>query len=288
MVRKMKLKEAFEIIETRLIENGICEKRDAEELVLYGVGSSVKENPEKELTESQMQILNELMRRRISHEPLQYIIGEWDFYDKTFCVGEGVLIPRPDTEILVEKCIEDNKDNEDLILIDLCAGSGCIGLTLEDKLSLKELYMVEKSGEAYEYLKKNSENFGSHAKLILGDIFDEEVIKTLPSADMITCNPPYLNVTDMTPGVLQEEVSFEPFEALYGGEDGLEYYRKTARLYKNKLKESGKIYFEIGIGQEEEVMRILIQNGYTNVRKKKDYSGIYRVITAGVSNEYAD
>lgn len=284
----MKLKEAFEIIETKLIEGGIDAKRDAEELVLYGVGVSVKEDPEKELNESQMQILNELMRRRIGHEPLQYILGEWDFYDKTFCVGEGVLIPRPDTETLVEKCIEDNSEGENLILVDLCAGSGCIGLTLEDKLSLKELYMVERSEDAYRYMTKNAENFGSKAKLILGDIFDEEVIKKLPSADIITCNPPYLNVTDMTPGVLQEEVSFEPFEALYGGEDGLEYYRKTARLYKDKLKESGKIYFEIGMGQEAEVMRILIQNGYTNVRKKKDYSGIYRVITAGVSNEYAD
>lgn len=284
----MKLKEAFEIIETKLIEGGIDAKRDAEELVLYGVGVSVKEDPEKELNESQMQILNELMRRRIGHEPLQYILGEWDFYDKTFCVGDGVLIPRPDTETLVEKCIEDNSERENLILVDLCAGSGCIGLTLEDKLSLKELYMVERSESAYRYMTKNAENFGSKAKLILGDIFDEEVIKKLPSADIITCNPPYLNVTDMTPGVLQEEVSFEPFEALYGGEDGLEYYRKTARLYKDKLKESGKLYFEIGMGQEEEVMRILIQNGYTNVRKKKDYSGIYRVITAGVSNEYAD
>lgn len=284
----MKLKEAFEIIETRLIENGITEKRDADEIILYGIGVSVKDDPEKELNESQMQILNELMRRRIGHEPLQYIIGEWDFYDKTFCVGEGVLIPRPDTETLVERCIEDNNEGENLILVDLCAGSGCIGLTLEDKLSLKELYMVEKSEDAYRYLEKNSENFGSKAKLILGDIFDGEVIKALPSADIITCNPPYLNVSDMMPGVLQEEVSFEPFEALYGGEDGLEYYRKIARTYKSKLKENGKIYFEIGIDQEEEVMRILIQNGYTNVRKKKDYSGIYRVITAGVSNEYAD
>ncbi len=284
----MNLKEAFEIIESRLVENGIDGKKDAEEIVLYGTGISVKEDPEKELSEAQMQVLNELMRRRIGHEPLQYIIGEWDFYDKTFCVGEGVLIPRPDTETLVEKCIEDNGGNENLTLVDLCAGSGCIGLTLEDKLSLKELYMVEKSGDAYRYLERNSKNLGSKAKLILGDIFDEEVINALPVADIITCNPPYLNVRDMTPGILQEEVAFEPFEALYGGEDGLEYYRKIARLYKSKLNESGKIYFEIGIGQEEEVMKILIQNGYTNVRKKRDYSGIYRVITAGVSNEYAD
>lgn len=284
----MNLKEAFEIIESRLVESGIDGKKDAEELVLYGTGISVKEDPEKELSEAQMQVLNELMRRRIGHEPLQYIIGEWDFYDKTFCVGEGVLIPRPDTETLVEKCIEDNGGNENLTLVDLCAGSGCIGLTLEDKLSLKELYMVEKSGDAYRYLERNSKNLGSKAKLILGDIFDEEVINALPVADIITCNPPYLNVRDMTPGILQEEVAFEPFEALYGGEDGLEYYRKIARLYKSKLNESGKIYFEIGIGQEEEVMKILIQNGYTNVRKKRDYSGIYRVITAGVSNEYAD
>ncbi|MCC8192747.1 MAG: peptide chain release factor N(5)-glutamine methyltransferase [Ruminococcus sp.] len=284
----MKLKEAYEIIEERLIQNGIAEKRDAHELIMYGIGVSEKEEPEKELSESQLQILNELMRRRMDHEPLQYIIGEWDFFDKTFKVGEGVLIPRPDTETLVEKCIADNSEGKGLTLIDLCAGSGCIGLTLEGRLDLSELYMVEKSKSAYEYLSQNASDFGSSAKLILGDAFDKKIIDSLPQADIITCNPPYLNVSDMTPGVLQAEVAYEPFEALYGGEDGLEYYRLIARLYKKKLKETGKLYLEIGIGQEAEVMRILIQNGFTNVRKIKDYGQIYRVITAGVTNEYAD
>ncbi len=284
----MKLKEAKEIIKTKLSEGGISNPKEVDELILYATGKSALKTPDYTLKESEQKVLNELMKRRLDHEPLQYIIGEWDFYGKHFLVGDGVLIPRQDTETLVEKCLNDNKQKSGMTVIDLCAGSGCIGLTLEDRLSVSHLLMIEKSRAAFEYLEKNTDNFESDAKLILGDIFDESVIKGLPKADIITCNPPYLSVEDMMPQNLQPEVSFEPFEALFGGQDGLDYYSKIARAYKGVLKKDGKMYLEIGIGQEQEVMTLLIHNGYTNVRKHKDLSGIYRVVTAEVSDEYAD
>lgn len=284
----MNLKEARDIIRNKLSEIGITNQRESDELVLYATGKSASKMPDHTVKESEKRILHELMKRRLDHEPLQYIIGEWDFYEKTFAVGDGVLIPRQDTETLVEKCIAENKEKSDLTVIDLCAGSGCIGLTLENRLNVSKLIMIEKSEAAFDYLKRNSDNFGSGAELLLGDIFDDAVIKDLPKADLITCNPPYLSVDDMLPKNLQPEVAYEPFEALYGGQDGLDYYSRIARAYKDVLKKDGKMYLEIGMGQEQEVMTALIQNGYTNVRKHKDLAGVYRVITAEVKDEYAD
>lgn len=284
----MKLKEARDIICQKFSEGGINNPKEADELVLYATGKSAAKTPDYTLKESEQMVLNELMKRRLDREPLQYIIGEWDFFGKTFCIGNGVLIPRQDTETLVEKCIDDNRQKSGMTVIDLCAGSGCIGLTLEDRLPVSQLVMIEKSEAAFKYLEKNTDNFESDAMLILGDIFDGSIIKGLPKADIITCNPPYLSVEDMLPQNLQREVSFEPFEALYGGQNGLDYYAEIARSYKGVLKKNGKIYLEIGKGQDQEVMTALIQNGYTNVRKHKDLAGIYRVVTAGVSDEYAD
>lgn len=283
----MKIAEAKDIIEEKLISGGIKPGRDAQELLLFGLGKERLKDTETSLNEGELQILNDLVRRRLDHEPLQYIIGEWDFYGKTYAVGEGVLIPRPDTETLVERVIEDFKGKEDLTVVDLCAGTGCIGYTLEKKLKAARVIEIEKSEQAFCYLEKNRKKRRSSAELILGDIFDEAVLKRFPRADIITCNPPYLKQDDFLPVALQPELRFEPFEALYGGVDGLDYYAAIARSYKGILKPEGRIYFEIGINQEEEVMRSLVQNGYTNVRKYRDLGGIYRVVAAGVSEQYA-
>lgn len=283
----MKIKEAQEVMELMLDEAGLGGGRDVPELMAFGLGKERLLDTQQSLNEGELQTLHDLVRRRIDREPLQYIIGEWDFYGETFSVGEGVLIPRSDTETLVEKCIKDNSDKTDITVIDLCAGSGCIGLTLEKNLSAKCVIEVEKSAAAFEYLKENKEKHNSDAKLILGDIFDEEIIKALPQADVITCNPPYLSKADFMPGTLQPELEFEPFEALYGGEDGLDFYARIARAYKPLLKKDGIIYLEIGFSQEQEVMKAFIQNGYTNVRKHRDLGGVYRVITADISEQYA-
>ena len=218
---------------------------------------------------------DQLCKRRINSEPLQYILGEWEFYGKTLKVGEGVLIPRQDTEILVDIVKQKVKGKKDLTLIDLCSGSGCIAVALADK-NFNDIFCVEKSSEAFKYLEKNVKLNNCYIKLILGDVMEQNVIDSLPQADVITCNPPYLTKDDMEN--LQKEVRFEPAQALFGGDDGLDFYRQIIRLYKNKLNENGMLIFEIGIGQEDEVMAMMIQHGFKDVRVRADLCGINRCV----------
>lgn len=219
---------------------------------------------------------DELIERRIGGEPLQYLIGEWEFYGLTLKVGEGTLIPRQDTETLVDLVVDKYKNSDNLTIADLCSGTGCIGIALEKNLRCDKVYCVEKSEKAAEYLKENLKLNASDAELIRGDVLDEDTVGKIPQADIIACNPPYLTKEDMEN--LQREVSFEPAEALFGGEDGLDFYRGITRLWKNKLKDGGMLIYEIGVGQEDEVMRILIQHGFKNVRCRRDLCGIERCV----------
>lgn len=217
-----------------------------------------------------------LLARRLVGEPLQYIIGEWDFCGKTFEVGPGVLIPRADTETLIDEAVKAVKNRKALTVLDLCAGTGCIGLTLEDMLDCKELYCVEKYSAAFDYLQKNIRLHNSSAKAVQADVLEEAVLELVPQADLIVCNPPYINAEDMKK--LQKEVTYEPKEALAGGEDGFDYYRAVTRLWKDKLAPEGIIIYEIGAGQESEVMEIMIQCGLKNVRVRRDMAGINRCV----------
>ena len=199
-----------------------------------------------------------LCKRRLSGEPLQYILGEWEFYGLPFKVGEGVLIPRQDTETLIDIAVKKLGREENLVITDLCSGSGCIGIALEKNLSCEKVVCVEKSDEALSYLKQNVCINNSKAEVIHGDIFDDNIINSVPLSDLI--------------------VTFEPVCALFGGEDGLDYYRDITRIYKDKIKDGGMILFEIGMGQEDEVMRILIQHGFKNVRTRADLTGVNRCV----------
>lgn len=221
-----------------------------------------------------------LIKRRVSGEPLQYILGEWEFYSLPIKVGEGVLIPRQDTETLVDTAIELYKDISGITVLDLCSGSGCIGLALEKNLDLKEIVLVENSKAAIEFLKKNVKLNNSKAEVVKGSVFDNDVIDRLPQADLIVSNPPYLSSMDMEN--LQREVEFEPKDALFGGEDGLDFYREMAGLYISKLNSGGRLMFEIGINQGNEVSQILINAGYKNVSIIKDLCGADRVVTGEV------
>ena len=221
-----------------------------------------------------------LIKRRVYGEPLQYILGEWEFYSLPIKVGNGVLIPRQDTETLVDTAIELFKDKCGITVLDLCSGSGCIGLALEKNLAVKKIVLVENSKSAVDYLKENVRLNNSKAEIVKGSVFDNAVIDMLPQADLIVSNPPYLSSSDMEN--LQREVEFEPKDALFGGEDGLDFYRDIAGLYINKLNSGGRVFFEIGIDQGVEVSRILTDAGYKNVRIIKDMCGADRVVTGEV------
>ena len=218
----------------------------------------------------------EITEKRVSGYPLQYILGEWEFYGLPFEVGEGVLIPRQDTETLVEIAADYLKtlpENERKTL-DLCAGSGCIGITLA-KLFGADVTLVEKSPEAFAYLERNIalNDVKAQCNAVLGDCFDEE--KICGEYNLILSNPPYLTEKDMEN--LQKEVTFEPKTALYGGEDGLDFYRALLSKYPKMLKENGLFAVEIGMGEEKAVAELFRENGLV-ARFAEDLRGIVRVV----------
>lgn len=227
------------------------------------------------ITEYQRVNLTAIVKQRLARYPLQYILGHWDFYGRAYRVGPGVLIPRQDTETVIETCLELIKDTEKPRILDLCAGTGCIGITLAAEKENSEVVLVEKYEEAARYIEHNIRlNAPENAKLSMGDIF--EGCEADKKYDLIVSNPPYIKADEME--TLQPEVKFEPDTALYGGEDGLMFYRAIAVNYKESIKKGGKLVFEIGFSQAEEVSAILKNAGYGNITVKKDISENDRVV----------
>lgn len=222
-----------------------------------------------------------ICNRRIQHYPLQYIFGEWEFYGIPLEIGEGVLIPRADTEILVDTVCSLRSGMKETKLLDLCSGSGCIPIAISSNLPNVSGYALENDYQAFEYLKKNLEK---HAPKIIPfkcDVIQRKTAERFSGFDIITCNPPYLTTEDME--CLQKEVTFEPEVALFGGDDGLFFYKYVTKLWKDSLYKGGYLVYEIGKGQEIDVTNILKQNGFENIQYFKDFNSIIRVITASSS-----
>lgn len=219
------------------------------------------------------------VERRKNREPLQYIIGIWPFFGLDFYVGEGVLIPRPDTEILCETAIEFLKGRKNPKILELCAGSGCVSTAIGKNVENCGLCCVELSDAALFYLKKNLEFHGlsEKAEVIKADVLLDGTAEKLPkNFDTIVCNPPYIKSGDIA-SLEPEVASFEPRLALDGGEDGLVFYRK-AKKYIPLLRHGGMIAFEVGIGQSDDVAALLECFGLNNVFVKKDFGGVERVV----------
>lgn len=234
----------------------------------------------RELSQSESARLEDMVARRISGEPLQYIIGEWEFYGLRFKVGKGVLIPRQDTETLADRALSLLKDVKQPKIMDLCSGTGCIPIALSYHISQAQIYAAELYEDAYNYLEANIANHGNKVKPYRLDVLDESAAKLFSALDMITCNPPYLTGKDMSE--LQKEVSFEPESALYGEDDGLEYYRIIPKIWRESLRKGGYILFEIGCGQAKSVSEILNDCGYSDITVVKDLAGKDRVVQAKI------
>lgn len=221
--------------------------------------------------------LSELCRKRACGEPLQYLIGRWDFMGRSFEVGEGVLIPRPETELLCEKAVQALKNKKNAVVYDLCSGSGCIGITLKKECPDIDVFLVEKSERALFYLMKNA---SKHLKdtfytIIRGDVLNVSSFEAYPDADLIISNPPYIRSDEVS--LLQKEVTFEPQMALDGGEDGLDFYRVIISKWSKKLKADGEFFFEIGEDQGEAVSGMLDKIGFDS-RVIKDYNNLDRIV----------
>lgn len=227
------------------------------------------------LKQEQQQRLKELAARRVAGEPLQYLLGEWEFYGLPLKVGPGVLIPRPDTETLVETGLAFLKEKPGCQVLDLCAGTGCVGLAVEQHAkNTPVIYALEKEEAAFFYLKENLSTYQSRIIPL-----HQDGLNPGPEADhldLILCNPPYLTGEDMES--LQTEVRYEPAGALDGGEDGLDFYRKLTAIWTHRLNPGGLLAYEIGMGQQDAVTEILNREGMTQIRWKEDLSGIVRVV----------
>ena len=204
--------------------------------------------------------LDSAVERRKNHEPLQYIVGEWEFFRQRYIVNENCLIPRSDTEILVEKAIE--LLPRGAFFLDLCTGSGCIAVsTLAERVDLNAI-MVDKFEKTLDLAKENAVLNGvdDRVKPMLFDVLTDEKKLDGNCFDAILSNPPYIRPEVIE--TLSEEVKKEPYAALYGGEDGLIFYNKIVSDYSKYLKKDGFFIFEIGYDQAQDIENIAALNGF--------------------------
>ena len=253
---------------------------DARELLLHASGLSRTQLSmafQSTVPHETVEIYRLFLQRRLDGEPLQYLLGEWEFYGLPFFVGEGVLIPRPETELLVDEAVRyvkafaENHDRPAEVL-DLCAASGCIGLTVAHLAKNSRVTGLEKSDQAFSYLLRNQDliETGGRYTAEQGNLFDGPGNRQF---DLILSNPPYVRSDDIR--TLSREVQREPQMALDGGEDGLIFYRAIAEQWLPVLRRGGMAAVECGEDQTEEVAS-LFRSVSSNIRIYQDYAGLPR------------
>ena len=243
-------------------------------------------NQENEVSKENENMYLTYIEQVISGKPVQYITNEQEFMNLKFYVDENVLIPQPDTEILVEeaiKTIDEIRPEKNIKVLDLCTGSGAIAIAIkkyaEDTKKQIEVYASDISEEAIKIAEKNAKRNDIHINFILSDMFQKMQEKDF---DIILSNPPYIET--QTISSLSKEVQYEPHMALDGGEDGLEFYRVIAKNAHEYLNKNGSILLEIGYNQKKKVMQIFEEaKKYSNIRCIKDLSDNDRVIKIDIN-----
>lgn len=281
--KTLTLKQLYKVGTVKLAEEGIEEfSLDAWYLLEYVTGVSKAmyfAEPERAVSEENADRYIDCIRRRAAHIPLQHITGEQEFMGYPFCVNEHVLIPRQDTEILVEEAIQVMRPK--MKVLDMCTGSGCIVLSIL-KMCREKYYMTDLQGigadvseEALKVARENGRRLGVPVTWIQSDLFAK--IPEEEKYDVIVSNPPYIETAVID--TLQEEVRLhDPYIALDGKEDGLYFYRRIISEADIYLKPQGKLMFEIGCDQAEAVEELMKNAGYEQITVKKDLAGLDRVV----------
>ncbi len=254
---------------------------EARELVAFALGLEAEDFYNKRnqyIFEKDEQKIAQLKEKRYSGVPLQHITGRWEFYGLPVEVTPDTLIPRPDTETLAETAIELLRERSKGRLLDLCCGTGCVGMAVLKNVSegITGVF-ADLSEPALEVTRRNlvRNHLTPRALTIQVDAL-EEASPVLGKFHLITCNPPYIPTADIM--TLDAEVQQEPHMALDGGEDGLDFYRAVCLNFSPALAKGGVLAFEVGLGQFEDVMTIMSEAGYADVQFKCDLAGIERVV----------
>lgn len=249
-------------------------RRQAEDLLTDFLGIKRLDlylNIEKPLNTNEIETFRSLLKRRSQGEPLQYIHGKVDFYHCTFSVNPSVLIPRQETEILVDKFVKllEKKDLKDKILWDICCGSGCIGISLKKRFPELTVILSDISVQALELAQQNAKLNHVNVQFVQGDLLTPFVNK---KAHFVICNPPY--ISEDAYQMLDREVhDYEPMKALVGGKTGLEFYERLSRDLPIYLNTPSLVAFEIGFDQENQVKSLFNQPYWKHSWIEKDYAG---------------
>ena len=276
-------------IRQRLRRSGIeAATLEARELVCFGAGKSREElardgglyaSPELERR------VRELVDRHLAGEPVAYLIGEWEFYGLPLDISTEVLIPRPDTEVLAEQAISYVREQGECRVLDLCAGSGCIGLAVASQAPACRVVLGEWSDGALKICRQNIRRNSLTGQV---SVMTMDALAPPPRAlgefQCIVSNPPYIPRADME--TLEHSVrDYEPHLALCGGEDGYAFYTAIVRRWKDVLVTGGRLYFEVGIGQADTVLRMMRAEGFGDINVVQDDQGIPRVVYGTLLSE---
>ena len=219
-----------------------------------------------------------LVQRHLAGEPVAYLIGEWEFYGLPLDISPAVLIPRPDTEVLATKLIDAARSAGPCRILDLCAGSGCIGLAAAASLPNARVLLGELDDEALKVCRQNIRRSNLTGRVTSMKLdAREKPTRSLGEFQFLVSNPPYIPSADIV--TLDASVrEHEPRLALDGGEDGLDFYRAICEKWRDALCESGMLFFEVGIGQADQVLRIMRSHGFGDIQIVKDLNNIPRVV----------
>ena len=231
---------------------------------------------EEVLSEEVLTVYEGYLSEREQGRPTQYILGEWEFMGLPFHVGEGVLIPRGDTEVLVETILEKQQSEPIKSILDIGTGSGCIPVSLGHYGKFEKIMAVDISPKALGYATKNAAENKISIDFYESDLFTNIPVEWKGKLDAIVSNPPYIPKKDIAE-LMTEVKDFEPMNALDGGEDGLDFYRAIVEQGREWLKDGGWLFFEIGYDQGEDLRNLLKEFGYTEVEIRQDLADLDRV-----------
>ena len=276
-------------VRRQLRESGVeASTLEARELVCFGTGKSREElqrdsrlyaSPEREAQ------VRRLVERRMAGEPVAYLIGEWEFYGLPLDISQDVLIPRADTEVLAEQAIAYIQTQGDCRVLDLCAGSGCVGLAIASQSPQAWVVLGELDDSALKICRQNIRRNSLSARVmpIQADA-RKKPPRSLGEFQCIVSNPPYIPSGDIA-GLENSVRDYEPHLALDGGTDGLDFYRSITEQWKETLLPGGRLYFEVGIGQADPVLRLMRSQGFGDLQVIKDHNQIPRVVLGTLCQE---